>query len=732
MEKWGILAKRHNNIIQNFSYLTALQLFNLLSPIIIYPFLIDLFGLALWGKIVLAQSLALYMALFIDFGFDRYATKEVAVHRDDMEKLSKIVSSTVVLRIFLGVIVFVLYTLVVYTIPFFKGDALLYLLFFGINFDVMLFPKWFFQGVEQIKYSVIINVSVKIGFVLLMFLCIESAADFLYVPLFFGLGAFIGGVIGIVIMFRFPDVTFSFYPVLYYYSQLQKSFLLFVSSLVLSVKDRFNVFIVGYFLGMQEVALYDITIKLIGLITRPVEAINEAIYPKIAQELNMNFVKKVALYTLLLVFVLVLGVQFFLHDIFGFLHIEELAHESAIRLVLFSTLFITLSFFLARNCFVVHHKFRLLLQSMIGSSIFYLVLVTALFLVEEISFTFLMIVVFLVYLFEFLYKYFLAYKHNLLVMNIRKCLKKCYHNPGVFGFLLKPLGILYDVWRYRILSKETFTKNHFKRELGYKLDLKNPKTLNEKIQWLKLYDRTPLRTLCADKIAVREYVKEKIGEKHLVPLLIVTQNVNDLTYDHLPQSPFIIKTNHDSGSYKIVKDKDKVEDWEAIRVFFAKRLRANYYYKTKEWPYKNIPPKLLVETLLQTKEGKIPEDYKIHCFGGKPEYIQVDFDRGTEQHSRNWYDKCWNKAAFYCATMLESGKATLSNSIEIPSPPSLDKMLTFAAILSKPFAYVRIDFYAIEDKVYFGEMTFHHNSGFSRIVPFQWDEKLGDMVKLPT
>src|SRR5690606_20714385 len=147
--------------------LTILQAFNLFFPIIIYPFLINLFGLDLWGKIILAQSLALYFSLFIDFGFDRYATKEVSIYRNDRKKLSEIVSCIVLLRICLGVIVFALYLMIVYSLPFFKGDEMLYIIFFGTNFNFILFPKWFFQGIEQMKYIVIINVSIKIFFVLL-------------------------------------------------------------------------------------------------------------------------------------------------------------------------------------------------------------------------------------------------------------------------------------------------------------------------------------------------------------------------------------------------------------------------------------------------------------------------------------------------------------------------------------------------------------------------------------
>ncbi|OQD44533.1 hypothetical protein BUL40_01455 [Croceivirga radicis] len=316
-------------------------------------------------------------------------------------------------------------------------------------------------------------------------------------------------------------------------------------------------------------------------------------------------------------------------------------------------------------------------------------------------------------------------------MKIREKIGRYYYGKGTFGFIMKPMVFVYDIWRHHIMDEKTFIQNRFKRRMGYELNLDNPQTLNEKIQWLKLYDRTDLHTICADKIEVRNYVEQKIGKEHLIPMLLVTENVEDITYETLPESPFIIKTNHDSGSYKIIKDKNEVKNWKVLRQFFAKKLKTNFYYSSKEWQYKHIPPKILVERLLQSKDGEIPKDYKVHCFGGKPKYIQLDFDRGTEHHSRNWYDENWDKANFHWAIKLKSGKETLPNKFNVPKPPTLEKILKFAEILSEPFAYARVDFYSVEGKVYFGEITFHHDSGFRPIVPKEWDYKLGEMVRLP-
>lgn len=408
------LISSYKSVFQNFTYLTLLQVFNLFFPLIIYPYFINLFGLDLWGNIILAQSIVLYSSIFIDFGFDRYATREISIYRNDLDKLSEIVSNIISIRLFLGIVVFILYTIIIVNLPFFKNRILLYILFFGINFNFILFPKWFFQGIEQMKFIVIINVSVKILFVFLMLFFIVDKTDYLYVPLFFSLGSFFGGLIGLIILFKKYGITFKIYSLKMYYSYLTKSFLLFASSFVISIKDRFNVFFVGYFLGMQEVAIYDIGIKLISLITQPIDSINGAIFPRVSKSRDMVFVKKIALYSLFFVVFMIVLSQIFLTQIYSFLNIEEVLYLNSVRLMLISAVFLTLSVFLARNCFIVFNKFNLLFRSMVGTTIFYLVLIVILVLTKKTSFNYIAIVILLVYFFEFIFRFYLALKHKLI------------------------------------------------------------------------------------------------------------------------------------------------------------------------------------------------------------------------------------------------------------------------------------------------------------------------------
>ncbi len=293
--------------------------------------------------------------------------------------------------------------------------------------------------------------------------------------------------------------------------------------------------------------------------------------------------------------------------------------------------------------------------------------------------------------------------------------------------LLYPFKMIYDYYRFNILSEEKYIKNRFKRIFGQELNLDNPTTLNEKIQWLKLNDRTDLHTTCSDKYAVRNYVKEKIGEEFLIPLLFHTLDYNELTPENLPEPPFIIKTTHDSGGYEIVKDKTRV-DWEKVRKKFKKLLKRDYYRISKEWQYKNITPRIVVEKLLTDDDGQIPIDYKFHCFHGNVELISVDLDRGID-HKRNIYSKEWELLPFTWSIQVNN-KVLWDNGRDISAPENLDQILPVIEKLSSDFEYVRIDFYQINGKYYFGEITFHHGGGFELISPRKWDAELGKKLNL--
>jgi hypothetical protein len=289
-------------------------------------------------------------------------------------------------------------------------------------------------------------------------------------------------------------------------------------------------------------------------------------------------------------------------------------------------------------------------------------------------------------------------------------------------------GCFVPVCIHYLISDEMFIKLHFRRSFGQFPNLRNPKTLNEKIQWLKLHDRTPLHTQCADKHAVRQYVTEKIGAEYLVPLLYSTEDPADIVEENLPDAPFIVKVTHGSGGGMIVRDKSTI-DWKTLRKALGKSLWQNYYYLWREWVYKHIKPRIVVEQLLLDEEGSIPFDYKVHCFNGQPKIIQVDLDRFTN-HTRNLYDTQWQLQPFtWCP--WKQGKPSYPNGRDVPAPSQLKQMLHLAETLSSPFLYARVDLYEVSGRLFFGEITFFHEAGTARLTPFEWDRKLGDMLTLP-
>lgn len=264
----------------------------------------------------------------------------------------------------------------------------------------------------------------------------------------------------------------------------------------------------------------------------------------------------------------------------------------------------------------------------------------------------------------------------------------------------------------------------YQKVTGTYLNLDNPRTFNEKIQWLKLYDSTPIKTRLADKYLVREWIKEKIGEKYLIPLLGVFDKFEDIDFNKLPNR-FVIKCNHGSGWNIIVKDKSKL-DLRTIKEKLDKWLHTNFAFLAGyELHYKNMSPKIIIEQYKEDDSGDL-RDYKFLCFNGKVKYIWVDGERYSE-HKRNLYDLEWNLID------KKIGEGKIYPNIDYcPKPHNLNKMIEFATLLSKGFPFVRVDFFESNKQLYFGEMTFTSASGIHLTEPKSFILELGNLIKLPT
>jgi len=307
-------------------------------------------------------------------------------------------------------------------------------------------------------------------------------------------------------------------------------------------------------------------------------------------------------------------------------------------------------------------------------------------------------------------------------------LEKYYYKNTIIHFLIFPFKAIYDIYRFHIIPDSVFLASHFKKIHGKELNLKNPLTLSEKIQWLKLNERRKILEDCADKFKVRAYVRDCIGEEYLIPLIYESKNPGAICPEILPDFPVIIKTNHNSGGNIIVHDKNQVnfiEIQKRLRIL----LKENFYYTTKEWQYKNIERRIIVEKLLIDEDGSLPMDYKFHCFNGKVEFIQLDVDRFTN-HKRDFYDINWQLLSFsWCPH--KDGKAIWEYSDrKLKAPSKLHEMILISEKLSKKFIYSRIDLYFYKEKVYFGEITFHHGSGNEIFNPLKYDKIFGQRLNI--
>ncbi|MBE6291958.1 MAG: hypothetical protein E7091_06060 [Bacteroidales bacterium] len=278
---------------------------------------------------------------------------------------------------------------------------------------------------------------------------------------------------------------------------------------------------------------------------------------------------------------------------------------------------------------------------------------------------------------------------------------------------------------FDLLPDKLFIQLKFFKNFHRFPNLKNPQTFSEKIQWLKLYDRNPRYTNLVDKYEVKKIVADLIGEQYIIPTLGVWNNADEIDYDALPNQ-FVLKATHDSGRIIICKDKSKL-DKEWARKEMAKSLERDFYALTREWPYKNVHRRIIAELYMENPQdpGRDLSDYKFFCFDGIPHYCQVIRNRSSKE-TIDFYDMQWNHMPFVGLNPV------VSNGLNpVERPTCLDEMVDVCTKLSKGFAFSRVDLYVIDDKVYFGEITFYPASGMGVFTPVEWNIKLGDLIKLP-
>lgn len=270
------------------------------------------------------------------------------------------------------------------------------------------------------------------------------------------------------------------------------------------------------------------------------------------------------------------------------------------------------------------------------------------------------------------------------------------------------------------IPDKLYLKLMYRRVTGKKLNLNNPITFNEKLQWLKLYYHDPLHTKMVDKYEVRTYIADKIGKNYLIPLLGVWDTVEEVDFEALPER-FVLKCTHDSAGIVICKNKSAL-DIESAKKELKAALKRQFFYQGREWPYKNVKPRIIAEQYMEDTDDDQLTDYKVFNFNGCPKIIQVDYDR-YQGHKRQFFDTDWNK-------MDISFHFPSDNSRTLEKPAVLDELLHLATILSAGFPHLRTDFYIINGQIYVGEMTFFHGTGMGKWTPEGVDAQLGSWIDL--
>lgn len=275
---------------------------------------------------------------------------------------------------------------------------------------------------------------------------------------------------------------------------------------------------------------------------------------------------------------------------------------------------------------------------------------------------------------------------------------------------------------YRNMPDDEYIRMIFKADMGYEIDLNNPKTFNEKLQWIKLYDRNPQYTIMVDKYLSKEFVASKVGSEYVIPLIGVWEKAEDIDFETLPNT-FVMKCNHNSGNVVVCKDKSKL-DYEKTRAKMAKALKDDFFSYSKEWPYKNVPKRIIAEEFIEDVPGKIPFDYKFMCFNGEPKLMYIHGGRDDE-------DGQWEAFFDMDGKPMDIVMDTPKSKVERTLPPCFEKMKELARVLSSGIPFVRVDFYYCKGHIYVGELTFFHDGGFAPMEPKELDRTLGDWITLP-
>jgi len=411
------LLKKHRLIFENLTYLSFLQVFLLIYPLITYPYLVKVLGRDLYGVVLTAQMLASYASLFVDFGSNLVCAKHVSINRNNPEKLSEVLSNVLAIRFVIFILFFIIYVAICAIVPIYKTNIWIFLLTYGFVTNELFFPQFFFQGLEKMKVITIINVVTKLLLVILIFVLVKSKEDVLLVPLIYSFGFFIGGIISLyqiihVMKIKIVKPTWRASKI-----YIKDSSAIFATNLIMTIKDKINYFLVGSFVGMSEVVVYDLGIRLNNMIQKPYTILCQVLFPRFARNRSTKQLGKTFLISFCITLIPVIIANLFLDEIALFFLHEHVA-LLPLRLLLMAPLILSISYVIANIMFVAYGYNRYAFYSIVVTTIAYIFSLMFFWLSNNLSSILSFVYVAMIsYMAELVYRLIKAHKVYIMEMN---------------------------------------------------------------------------------------------------------------------------------------------------------------------------------------------------------------------------------------------------------------------------------------------------------------------------
>lgn len=363
---------KHKVILENFSYLALLQIFLLIYPLITYPYLVRVLGMNLYGYVLTAQMLASYASLIIDFGSNYVCTKHISINRHNQTILSEILSNVLFLRFLIFIAAFFIFIGIVYIVPSYREHIWIFIYTYGFTVNELLFPQFFFQGIEKMKLITVINITTKLVMILLIFIVVRTSEDVLKVPIVYSIGYLIGGLTSLYLIVNSLGVKFvrpNKKSMLRYFKDSSS---IFATDLVSTIKDKLSYFLVGSFVGMSDVVVYDLGLKLHGIAAKPYMLICTVMFPRLAKSRSIHHLKLVILINFSCTLCLIIVANIFLKKIVIFF-LHEDCDLCPLRLFLLGPLFLSVSYAISNNLFVAFGYNRYVFTSILVTTSVYIV-----------------------------------------------------------------------------------------------------------------------------------------------------------------------------------------------------------------------------------------------------------------------------------------------------------------------------------------------------------------------